>query len=180
MWYHIIRGALIVAFCSATLRAQQVPISTIAPPRPNERSDARFRLYPTQNIWTFLLLDSSNGHAWQVHYAVKDTAAVGRVPLNDIDLTPPASAHVGRFILQETKNIYNFLLLDQTDGRVWQIQWSYEEKSRGILRILEDRVPPQSNRPVLPDQTNMPFLFGESAGPSCTVISEPAISARAF
>ena len=93
-----------------------------------------------------MLLDSSNGHAWQVHYSVTDSGFVGRVPLNEIALTPPASRQVGRFILQETKNFYQFLLLDQTDGRVWQLQWSNDAKFRGILRILEDRVSPKEQQ----------------------------------
>jgi hypothetical protein len=109
----------------------------VAPRRP----DVRFTLTPTQNIWTFLLLDSNNGRVWQVQYSMSDSSFAGRLSVNENALTPPASAHVGRFTLQETKNIFNFLLLDQDDGRVWQIQWSNDEANRGIVRVLSESVP---------------------------------------
>lgn len=32
----------------------------------------RFKLYPTENIYTLLKLDSSNGQLWQVQYSVGD------------------------------------------------------------------------------------------------------------
>lgn len=121
--------------------AQNVPRSGERLTVPPRRSDARFTLTPTQNIWTFLLLDSSNGRVWQVHYAVADSAFAGRLAINEDALTPAASAHVGRFTLQETQNIYTFLLLDQDDGRVWQLQWSNDESNRGIVRVLSPTVP---------------------------------------
>lgn len=40
----------------------------------------------------------------------------------------------GRFFLYPTTNIYNFILLDQIDGRTWQVQWG-KEGERGVLRI---------------------------------------------
>ena len=121
--------------------SQDVPRSSerlVVSPR---RSDARFTLTPTENIWTFLLLDSSNGRVWQVHYAISEGAFAGRLAINEDALTPATSAHVGRFTLQETHNTFNFLLLDQGDGRVWQIQWSNDEKDRGIVRALSPTVP---------------------------------------
>jgi hypothetical protein len=36
-----------------------------------------------------------------------------------IDLPPPAVS----FTLEPTKNIWNFILLDTSDGRTWQVQW---------------------------------------------------------
>jgi hypothetical protein len=41
----------------------------------------------------------------------------------------------GRFKLFPTENIYNFLLLDQIGGSVYQVQWSFELKNRGIVAI---------------------------------------------
>lgn len=112
--------------------AQAVPPTPEIPTAAPRRPDARFALTPTQNIWTFLLLDSSNGRLWQLQYALSDSAFRGRRPINNNPLVAPASAHVGRFIVQETQNIYNFLLLDRDDGRVWQVQWSNDEDQRGI------------------------------------------------
>jgi len=117
-------------------------------PRSRERlkgsprgSDVRFTLTPTENIWTLLLLDTSNGRVWQVQYALSESTFAGRLAINEEALTPATSAHVGRFTLQETHNTFNFLLLDQDDGRVWQIQWSHDESQRGIVRVLSPSVP---------------------------------------
>jgi hypothetical protein len=105
------------------------------------RTGPRFTLTPTQNISVSLLLDSSNGRIWQVHFSVNDSDFAGRLPINGDTLAPPASAHDGRFVLQETSNIFTFLLLDRDDGRVWQVQWSNDADKRGIVRVLSERVP---------------------------------------
>ena len=41
----------------------------------------------------------------------------------------------GRFFLCPTTNIYNFILLDQIDGRTWQVQWNTEKSDRVVKRI---------------------------------------------
>ena len=92
-----------------------------------------FKLYPTQNIWTFLKLDTRNGKIWQVQYAINDDEKRFSVPLNTISLIEDSESKVSRFILNPTQNMYNFILLDQIDGRMWQIQWSPEEANRGIV-----------------------------------------------
>ena len=101
---------------------------------------SRFTLTPTQNIWTSLLLDSSTGRIWQVHFAVSDSSFAGRLPLNEEAFAPPAAARVGRFTLQETQNAFTFLLLDQDDGRVWQVQWSNDAHKRGVIRQLSEPI----------------------------------------
>jgi hypothetical protein len=60
--------------------------------------------------------------------------------LNEEAFAPPAAARVGRFTLQETPNIFTFLLLDQDDGRVWQVQWSNDADKRGVMRQLSDPI----------------------------------------
>ncbi len=32
--------------------------------------------------------------------------------------------------------MFNFILLDQIDGRVWQVQWNIKEENRGVCRIM--------------------------------------------
>ena len=41
----------------------------------------------------------------------------------------------GRFFLYPTQNMYNFILLDQVDGRTWQVQWSIDKDKRGTWAI---------------------------------------------
>ena len=39
------------------------------------------------------------------------------------------------FELYPTKNMYQFILLDKTNGRKWHIQWGMDENKRWIRRF---------------------------------------------
>lgn len=99
-----------------------------------------YELYPTDNMWTFLELDTAFGWVYQVQFSLKgdDYRFKETISYEDLrkgsflssdDIIP------GRFALYRTQNMYNFLLLDKIDGRIWQVQWSMEENNRGIIRI---------------------------------------------
>ena len=96
-------------------------------------SNVNFRLFQTNNRWTFLKLDTRNGKITHVQYSIEGNAM--EYELNPSSLVFEVEAKPGRFFLYPTENTYNFLLLDQTDGRVWQVQWSIEANNRGIWRI---------------------------------------------
>ena len=102
------------------------------PTKQEIRENVRYKLFPTENIWTFLKLDTQNGKIWQVQYSVNDNYR-GEVYLNDKVLVSTDAAENGRFTLYSTKNMYNFILLDQIDGKMWQVQWSVNEKNRMII-----------------------------------------------
>ncbi len=71
---------------------------------------------------------------WQVQY---DTKGDNRIE-TFLNLSPLVSKEKeinGRFTLHPTQNIYNFILLDQIDGKVWQVQWSLEFENRLIWPI---------------------------------------------
>jgi hypothetical protein len=93
-----------------------------------------FRLYPTQNMWNFIKLDTRNGKIWQVQYGIKSEARFETV-LNGITLTSSDKEENNRFALYPTQNFYSFMLIDQLDGRTWQVQWSTEPENRGIFPI---------------------------------------------
>lgn len=105
-----------------------------------DASDARlYELYPTQNIYTFLKLNTKTGQISQLQYSI--SANDDRMELNvnstafiDID---ESLSEEGRFKLYPTQNIYNFLLLDTLTGRVWQVQWSSNDANRGIIGEIE-------------------------------------------
>lgn len=94
-----------------------------------------YQLFPTQNIWTFIKLDTRNGKMWQVHFSVKEDELQGELVLNSLSLVSKEKEVKGRFTLYPTDNIYNFLLLDQIDGNVYQVQWSFDAEFRGVFRI---------------------------------------------
>ena len=106
----------------------------------------RYKMYKTDNMYTFLKLDTATGTITQVQYSVGDNLqnefsvqwknlnlenmSVEQMDTLDWENTPFPN---NRYILKPTENMYNFILLDQTDGRMWQVQWSMEEENRGIV-----------------------------------------------
>ena len=105
--------------------------STVASPDDN----VNFRLFQTNNRWTFLKLDTRNGVITHVQYSTENRSEMIEYSLNSLPLVEEVDAKPGRFFLYPTENTYNFILLDQIDGRVWQVQWSIDADSRGIWRI---------------------------------------------
>lgn len=102
----------------------------------SQNPEATFRLFPTRNMWTFLQLNTITGQIKQLHF---DTSGDSRLKLivNDENLAKNLPNLKGRFTLYPTQNMYNFILLDQDNGRTWQVQWSYEKENRMILPIEE-------------------------------------------
>jgi hypothetical protein len=94
-----------------------------------------YQLFPTKNMWTFLKLNTRTGQIWQVQYSVEGDNYRFETYLSLSSLVYEDEEVNGRFILYPTPNTYNFILLDQIDGRVWQVQWSQEAESRGIWPI---------------------------------------------
>ena len=95
-----------------------------------------YKLFPTQNYWTFIKLDTRNGKMWQVHFTISNEGNEGEVILNSSSLVWTEEEEVnGRFTLYPTNNIYNFILLDQIDGRTYQVQWNSDKDKRFVSRI---------------------------------------------
>ncbi len=96
---------------------------------------ARFRLYPTRNMWNFIELDTATGRLWLVQFSVSDDLPARFVISTKFlaNGTKPS-----RFDLYKTSNVWNYILVDQTDGRTWQVQFSIDKPSlTGIMRIKD-------------------------------------------
>ena len=93
-----------------------------------------YKLYPTTNIWTFIKLNTRNGKLWQVQYNTEEDKRFECI-LSLIPLVTTENESNERFTLYSTQNIYNFILLDQIDGRMWQVQWSIDSNKRMIIPI---------------------------------------------
>lgn len=118
--------AIVLLLSSTTiLRAQEV------------EDDGRFKIYPTQNIWTFLKLDTSDGRIWQLQYSVEGDSYRFEVPLCIEPLVLDNDRPIGRFSLSPTNNIYNFILLDKEVGTTYQVQWSQDDELRARIPISE-------------------------------------------
>lgn len=73
---------------------------------------------------------------WQVQFAVGKDKVRKQSTLNSMPLVINENGVSGRFTLYPTENMYNFLLLDQIDGYVYQVQWSIEEANRIVIPIM--------------------------------------------
>ena len=101
-----------------------------------------YKLYSTQNMWTFLELETYTGRIWQVQYGMESNKRF-KVPLNttdyslfDEDSGIVDNRYAGRFELYPTENMYTFILLDTYNGTTWQVQWSMDESKRGIVGLI--------------------------------------------
>lgn len=93
-------------------------------------------MFPTKNRYIFLKLNTRTGEVWMVQYATgTEDALEVKIESWRYPLVKPEEESNGRFMLYPTQNIYNFILLDQIDGRIWQVQWDFDERNRGIFKI---------------------------------------------
>lgn len=96
-------------------------------------NNVEFRLFSTKNMYTFIKLNTRNGQMWQVQWGTESKYRFENI-LSDISRVNTEEERNGRFFLYPTANIYNFILLDQIDGRAWQVQWG-KESERIVIRI---------------------------------------------
>lgn len=96
-------------------------------------SSVVYRLFSTKNMYTFIKLNTRNGQMWQVQWGTESKYRF-ETTLSDISRVNKDEEKNGRFFLYPTTNIYNFILLDQIDGRAWQVQWG-KEAERMIIPI---------------------------------------------
>lgn len=99
----------------------------------SEELNNRFKLYKTKNIYTFLRLDTATGKIRQFQWSLK-SGEEGYVTINDEDLSF-ISAKNGTFELYPTENMYQFLLLDKSMGRMWHVQWGMKSNERWIREM---------------------------------------------
>ena len=115
------------------------------------KTNERYRLYPTQNMWTFLKLDTATGKLCHVQYGIEDGRSF-EYALSDVDISACSGRKQvnGRYKLHSTQNHWNFLLLDTLDGDVYQVRWG--EKC-GILPICRGIVKRDKSECQEPEKT---------------------------
>lgn len=85
-------------------------------------------------MWTFIKLNTRNGKMWQVQCDIEEDNRQETF-LNVLPLVSVDDEVNGRFTLYATQNVFTFILLDQINGKMWQVQWSFEFENRFILPI---------------------------------------------
>ncbi len=104
----------------------------------SEESINVYELYPTENLYNLLELNTRDGRIAQIQYGINDNGARMKVVVNSIPLVLPSEEQNGRFKLYPTKNMYTFILLDSIAGRTWQVQWHTEPDKRGIIGEIKE------------------------------------------
>lgn len=116
----------------------------------HSKEQERYTLQPTQNMWTFLKLDTATGRISHVQYGLTPEERF-EYSLSELDITKLlGNKHVnGRYKLYPTKNYWNFILLDTIDGGVFQVQWGKEcgvfPIPLGSVKHSEDDEPAKEN-----------------------------------
>ncbi|MDR2910545.1 MAG: hypothetical protein LBV47_04155 [Bacteroidales bacterium] len=127
----VISIIVVLSTITAFAQAQTNAISIVSP---DSAIVYKYRLYPTESSWNFIKLNTRNGQMWQVQWDTKDRNQ-SEAP---ISLTARVSTEEevnGRFIIYPTEYMYYFVLLDQIDGRVWQVQWGTKGKDMMVVPI---------------------------------------------
>lgn len=118
---------LVLVLLATTTFAQsttsETPIQNVSPD-----SAVVYRLFATKNKYTFIKLNTRNGQMSHVQWGTGTNDSF-EYPLSDVSRVSKEDERNGRFFLYPTTNMYNFILLDQIDGRAWQVQWNTEEKA---------------------------------------------------
>lgn len=95
----------------------------------------RYKIYPTENTYISIKLDTATGRVWMVQIGLGDTDAM-TVAIDDTSLLwDSEEIRGGRFELYPTKNMYNFILIDTQYGYTYQVQWHTETNKRLRERI---------------------------------------------
>lgn len=131
-----------VLFCATiNLTAFSQDAHTAATQKTGVFTTAAYRLFPTHNMWTFIKLNTRNGQLSQIQYDNNLTS--GKRSETTLPIAPLVSEEKeanDRFTLYTTQNIYTFLLLDQIDGRAWQVQWSSKSSDSVIIPIERELI----------------------------------------
>ena len=122
---------VVLLVCSQNVLAQ-----TIEFPATEYSQDpkANYRLYKTKNKYNFIKLDTRTGQMDLVQWSLDGDRMSYRLS-NEILTSSFEEQIPGRFTLYATTNMYQFVLLDQIDGRTWHVQWGTDKEYRWVARI---------------------------------------------
>lgn len=102
--------------------AVPINIFSLAYPEKSSIWTNRFQMFATQNMWTFILLDSYNGRLWQVQYSTQDFDNLFCIPINKYELVE--NNEMGIFSIQPLTSMYQYYLINDNTGDMWKFQWS--------------------------------------------------------
>ncbi len=122
-----------------------------------------YRIFPTGNMWYFIKLNTRTGEMWQIEFDQSNTEQL-KTPLNSLALEEEYKEIDNRFTLYHTQNNWTFLLLDQLDGKIWQVNWDTKpEKSEIVplnnISLIEKQNEIANRFTLYPTQNSWNFLL---------------------
>ncbi len=127
------RLAFFSIMCLVSISSFAQSPSDIAVQNISTDSGLVYRLFSTRNMYTFIKLTTRNGLMSQVQWGMESKYRF-ETTLSDISRVNGDEEKNGRFFLYPTSNIYNYILLDQINGKTWQVQWG-KEGERSVTPI---------------------------------------------
>ena len=86
------------------------------------KKEDRFSLHETQNMWTFILLDSYTGRLWQLQYTVDKDSMRGILIINEDELADENKKNI--FYISPLTSMFQYYLTNDTTGEMWKFQWN--------------------------------------------------------
>ena len=101
---------------------------------PKSVTPKRYNLYPTKNIWTFILIDTFTGKLWQTQFTVDAEGSRFSIPINEKVLS---NSKRSIFEVKPMLSMYQFYLINSNTGEMWKFQWTTEndESYRWIEKL---------------------------------------------
>lgn len=127
---------IIISFLFAFYSCCFAQLNSNIPSRYDVNPNATYQLFPTENRWIFIKLNTQTGQMWMVQYSTDNKSDALTCPLNQYILLGSSDQEVsGRFTLYPTQNHFTFILLDQINGNTWQVQWHTDVLKTGMWEI---------------------------------------------
>ena len=95
----------------------------------------RYKIYPTDNIYIFLKLDTRTGLIRLIQWSLEDDKEFSQ-GLNFEMLNPENLNFNGMFELYPTKNMFQFILLNKLTGETWHVQWGFKTEENIVRQIF--------------------------------------------
>lgn len=101
---------------------------------PYQNPEAGHRIFRTDYFSILFQLDTTTGKLWIVEYNIENDSYKKYV-FNSENLAEGKPQKQGRFTMYPTWNKWVFILVDQIDGTLWRVDWSFDKEKNSLSVI---------------------------------------------
>jgi hypothetical protein len=129
----------------------------------NDNYIKTYKVIPTTYLDYMIKLNTRTGQMWQIKFDQKKTHQL-ETPLSMLSLAESESSIDNRFTLIPTTNENHFFLLDQINGKIWQVNWDTRSKKNKISplnksSLIETKKFVESRFSLYPTKYSSKFLL---------------------